>query len=189
VKRREVLQAGMALGGLAGLGRALAQGGFTLTLVHTNDTHAHLEPVELTLSGEKTPVGGVARRVALFDRVWARAKNPLFLDAGDVFQGTLYFNQYRGLADRYFMHRLRYRAMALGNHEFDLGPGPLADFLKGARFKVVSANVDASREPRLKGPLRRGRGGRGAGGDHRPHHPGHQGDLQPRAHRGLPGPL
>ena len=151
MKRREVLQAGMALGGLAGLGRALAQGGFTLTLVHTNDTHAHLEPVELTLSGEKTPVGGVARRVALFDRVWARAKNPLFLDAGDVFQGTLYFNQYRGLADRYFMHRLRYRAMALGNHEFDLGPGPLADFLKGARFKVVSANVDASREPRLKG--------------------------------------
>ena len=69
MKRREVLQAGMALGGLAGLGRALAQGGFTLTLVHTNDTHAHLEPVELTLSGEKTPVGGVARRVALFDRV------------------------------------------------------------------------------------------------------------------------
>lgn len=102
MKRREVLQAGMALGGLAGLGRALAQGGFTLTLVHTNDTHAHLEPVELTLSGKKTPVGGVARRVALFDRVWARAKNPLFLDAGDVFQGTLYFNQYRGLADRYF---------------------------------------------------------------------------------------
>ncbi|BCZ92257.1 multifunctional 2',3'-cyclic-nucleotide 2'-phosphodiesterase/5'-nucleotidase/3'-nucleotidase [Thermus thermophilus] len=151
MKRREVLQAGMALGGLAGLGRALAQWGFTLTLVHTNDTHAHLEPVELTLSGKKTPVGGVARRVALFDRVWARAKNPLFLDAGDVFQGTLYFNQYRGLADRYFMHRLRYRAMALGNHEFDLGPGPLADFLKGARFKVVSANVDASREPRLQG--------------------------------------
>lgn len=53
------------------------------------------------------------------------------MDAGDVFQGTLYFNQYRGLADRYFMHRMLYRVMTLGNHEFNLGPGPLADFLRG----------------------------------------------------------
>ncbi|SDF22902.1 5'-nucleotidase [Thermus arciformis] len=149
LRRREVLKAGLALAPLGLLGRA--QEGFTLTLVHTNDTHAHLEPVELTLSGKKTPVGGVARRIALFDRLRASRRNLLFLDAGDVFQGTLYFNQYRGLADRYFMHRALYRVMALGNHEFDLGPGPLADFLKGARFKVVSANVDVSQEPRLKG--------------------------------------
>ncbi len=148
VKRRTVLKAGLALGGL---GFVRAQGGFTLTLVHTNDTHAHLEPMELTLSGQKVRVGGVAQRVAFFDRLRAERRNLLFLDAGDVFQGTLYFNQYRGLADRYFMHRMLYRVMALGNHEFDLGPGPLADFLKGARFKVVSANVDVRAEPRLKG--------------------------------------
>lgn len=150
MQRRELLKAGAALGAM-GLGLGRAQGAFTLTLVHTNDTHAHLEPTELTLSGKKTPVGGVARRIALFDRLRTQAKNPLFLDAGDVFQGTLYFNQYRGLADRYFMHRALYRVMALGNHEFDLGPGPLAEFLKGARFKVVSANVDVSQEPRLQG--------------------------------------
>jgi 5'-nucleotidase len=148
VKRRTVLKAGLALGGL---GFVRAQGGFTLTLVHTNDTHAHLEPMELTLSGKKVRVGGVAQRVAFFDRLRAQRRNVLILDAGDVFQGTLYFNQYRGLADRYFMHRMLYRVMTLGNHEFDLGPGPLADFLKGARFKVVSANVDVSAEPRLKG--------------------------------------
>ena len=148
VKRRTVLKAGLALGGL---GFVRAQGGFTLTLVHTNDTHAHLEPMELTLSGKKVRVGGVAQRVAFFDRLRAERRSLLFLDAGDVFQGTLYFNQYRGLADRYFMHRMLYRVMALGNHEFDLGPGPLADFLKGARFKVVSANVDVSAEPRLQG--------------------------------------
>ncbi|WP_448569302.1 bifunctional metallophosphatase/5'-nucleotidase [Thermus sp.] len=148
MKRRTVLKAGLALGGL---GFVRAQGGFTLTLVHTNDTHAHLEPMELTLSGQKVRVGGVAQRVAFFDRLRAERRNLLFLDAGDVFQGTLYFNQYRGLADRYFMHRMLYRVMALGNHEFDLGPGPLADFLKGARFKVVSANVDVRAEPRLKG--------------------------------------
>lgn len=149
-KRREILKAGAAFG-LAGLGLGRAQGGFTLTLVHTNDTHAHLEPMELTLSGKKVKVGGVAQRIAFFDRLRASRKNLLFLDAGDVFQGTLYFNQYRGLADRYFMHRALYRVMALGNHEFDLGPGPLAEFLKGARFKVVSANVGVEREPRLKG--------------------------------------
>ncbi|MER3451572.1 MAG: multifunctional 2',3'-cyclic-nucleotide 2'-phosphodiesterase/5'-nucleotidase/3'-nucleotidase [Thermus sp.] len=149
-KRREVLKGGLAVGmGLLGFSRA--QGAFTLTLVHTNDTHAHLEPVELTLSGKRTRVGGVAQRIALFDRLRAKAKNPLFLDAGDVFQGTLYFNQYRGLADRYFMHRALYRVMALGNHEFDLGPRPLSEFLQGARFKVVSANTDVSQEPALKG--------------------------------------
>jgi len=107
--------------------------------------------MELTLSGKKVRVGGVAQRIAFFDRLRAGRKNLLFLDAGDVFQGTLYFNQYRGLADRYFMHRALYRVMALGNHEFDLGPGPLAEFLKGARFKVISANVGVEREPRLKG--------------------------------------
>ncbi len=151
VKRRALLKTGMALGAMGlGLG-GRAQGAFTLTLVHTNDTHAHLEPVELTLSGQKVKVGGVAQRIAFFDRLRAGRKNLLFLDAGDVFQGTLYFNQYRGLADRYFMHRALYRVMALGNHEFDLGPGPLAEFLKGARFKVVAANVGVEREPKLKG--------------------------------------
>ncbi|MGQ9754296.1 MAG: bifunctional metallophosphatase/5'-nucleotidase [Thermaceae bacterium] len=150
MKRREVLKAGLAFGmGLASFSRG--QGAFTLTLVHTNDTHAHLEAMELTLSGKKTLVGGVAQRVAFFDRLRAKVQNPLFLDAGDVFQGTLYFNQYRGMADRYFMHRALYRVMSLGNHEFDLGPKPLAEFLKGARFKVVSANVDLSEEPSLRG--------------------------------------
>ncbi|WP_117237331.1 bifunctional metallophosphatase/5'-nucleotidase [Thermus sediminis] len=149
MERRHLLKAGIGALGLSALGRA--QGGFTLTLAHTNDTHAHLEPMELTLSGNKVKVGGVAQRVAFFDRLRAQRRNLLLLDAGDVFQGTLYFNQYRGLADRYFMHRMLYRVMALGNHEFNLGPEGLARFLRGARFRVVSANVDASREPRLQG--------------------------------------
>ncbi len=152
VKRRNLLKAGLALGA-SSLGLGQAQEAFTLTIAHTNDTHAHLEPMELTLSGQKVQVGGVARRIAFFDRLRARRRNLLILDAGDVFQGTLYFNQYRGLADRYFMQRALYRAMTLGNHEFNLGPGPLAEFLRGARFRVVSANVDVTREPRLKGLL------------------------------------
>ncbi|MCX7740282.1 MAG: 5'-nucleotidase/apyrase family protein [Meiothermus sp.] len=150
MRRRDVLKAGL-LGGVAlsGLGKAQSGGSFSMTIVHVNDTHARIEPVSVTLSGQATPMGGVARRVALFDRLRATERNPVFLHAGDVFQGTLYFNQYQGLADRYFMHREGIRVMALGNHEFNLGPEGLARFLSEARFAVVSANTDVSREPRL----------------------------------------
>lgn len=152
MRRREVLKAGIAAGATAaGISMAQGQsaGGFSMTIIHTNDTHAHIEPVPLTLSGKSTPVGGVARRVALYDRLRATETNPLFLHAGDVFQGTLFFSQYQGLADRYFMYREGVRAMAVGNHEFDLGPDALANFLNGIRFPVLTANTDISREPKL----------------------------------------
>jgi 5'-nucleotidase/UDP-sugar diphosphatase len=150
MKRRDLLKAGLATG-LAAAGLSRAQGGavFRMTIIHTNDTHAHIDPVELTLNGQKVKVGGVARRIHLYDQLRTSETNPLFLHAGDVFQGTLYFTQYRGLADRYFMHREGVRVMALGNHEFDLGPDALAAFLDGARFPVLGANVDVSKEPKL----------------------------------------
>ncbi|WP_027881959.1 bifunctional metallophosphatase/5'-nucleotidase [Meiothermus rufus] len=157
MQRREVLKAGL-LGGaaLAGLTRAQGNGNFTLTIVHINDTHAHLEPTGgLTLGGQRDQrLGGFARVIAFFDRMRATATNPLFLHAGDVFQGTLYFNQYQGLADRHLLHRMGIRAMAPGNHEYNLGPEGLANFLSGVRFPVVSANTDVSREPKLAGRIR-----------------------------------
>lgn len=149
MKRRDVLKSGLVTG-LATAGLTQAQSsGFSMTIVHTNDTHARIEPVELTLSEKKVLVGGAARRIALYDKLRSSEKNLLLLHAGDVFQGTLYFTQYRGLADRFFMHRDGTRIMTLGNHEFDLGPQPLADFLADARFQVVSANVDVSKEAKL----------------------------------------
>jgi len=148
MRRLGLLTVALIVALLAGM--ALGQT-YTLTIIHTNDTHARLEPVTMTLGGKPVEVGGVARRVTLFDMLRARETNPLFLDAGDVFQGTLFFNQYLGLADRYFMNRMGYTAMSFGNHEFNLGPGPLADFLGGARFQVLGANVDVSAEPRLQG--------------------------------------
>jgi 5'-nucleotidase len=127
-----------------------------MTIVHINDTHAHLEPTGgLTLGGQRDQrLGGFARVISLFDRLRATATNPLFLHAGDVFQGTLYFNQYQGLADRFFLHRMGIRAMAPGNHEYNLGPDGLANFLNGVRFPVVSANTDVSREPKLAGRIK-----------------------------------
>lgn len=156
MRRREVLKAGL-VGGAALAGLTRAQGGnFTMTIVHINDTHAHLEPTSgLTLGGQRDQrLGGFARVISLFDRLRATATNPLFLHAGDVFQGTLYFNQYQGLADRFFLHRMGIRAMAPGNHEYNLGPDGLANFLNGVRFPVVSANTDVSREPKLAGRIK-----------------------------------
>jgi len=157
MRRREFLKAGFVAGmTVAGVSRTWAQplANFGMTIVHVNDTHTYIEPLEITLSGKKTTIGGFARMVSLFDRYRATERNPLFLHAGDVFQGTLFFNQYRGIVDRTFMHRMGVRVMTIGNHEFDLGPEPFANFLNGARFPIVSANTDVSKEPKLAGKIK-----------------------------------
>jgi|GEM_PF-1104209 len=115
---------------------------FALSIMHTNDTHAHLD--------------NAAKRTTAIKNI--RAKNPdaLLLDAGDVFSGTLYFNEFRGQADLKLMNLMGYDAMTFGNHEFDLGSSPeghqaLADFIKGANFPFISANVNFSADARFTG--------------------------------------
>ncbi|MEE3719181.1 5'-nucleotidase C-terminal domain-containing protein [Tumidithrix elongata RA019] len=115
---------------------------FSLRILHTNDHHAHLEPVKF---GDRL-LGGISRRRTLIDQIRAESKSdrePLLLfDAGDIFQGTLYFNQYLGQADLDFYNALAYDAGTIGNHEFDRGQQVLADFLSKAKFPLVSANLD-----------------------------------------------
>jgi len=136
---------------LTGLPGAGAETSFTLTILHTNDTHAHLESFQPF--GEPLQ-GGVARRYTAIQQVKAGGGNIILLDAGDAFQGTLFFNQWKGEEEAHFMNALGYQAMALGNHEFDAGPAVLAAFIKQAGFPVLSANVDASAEPALAGLLK-----------------------------------
>ncbi|MDF9298541.1 5'-nucleotidase C-terminal domain-containing protein [Geobacillus stearothermophilus] len=109
---------------------------FKLTVMHTNDTHAHLD--------------NIARRITAIKQVRQEKPNSLLLDAGDVFSGTLYFNEFNGLADLEFMNLAGYDAMTFGNHEFDKGTAILANFVKGAKFPFVSANVDFSKDENLK---------------------------------------
>ncbi|WP_165360770.1 bifunctional UDP-sugar hydrolase/5'-nucleotidase [Candidatus Chloroploca sp. Khr17] len=125
---------------------------YQLRIVHTNDHHARIEPTaSVTIaSGVTRDLGGVSRRKTLFDQIIADNTPPvgiprdlLFLDAGDVFQGTLYFNQYQGQADLEFYNQLGYAAMAIGNHEFDSGDQVLADFIAGANFPILAANITA----------------------------------------------
>jgi len=138
---------------------ALGQGPvvYRLRILHTNDHHARIEPANVTLQSAPTTItrnfGGVARRKALIDglRATPDADDLLLLDAGDIFQGTLYFNLYSGAADKAFYNALNYDAVAVGNHEFDKGQAALRDFINGAAgttfpnpaitFPMVSANI------------------------------------------------
>lgn len=137
-------------------------GDFTLTILHTNDTHSHIEeydgstttcPAESEAAG--LCIGGVARRATLLADLRASAPdgNAILVDAGDSFNGTLYFSVYKGEESARFMNLLGYQAMAVGNHEFDNGPAHLADFLDHVEFPVLSANIDTSAEPLLDGRL------------------------------------
>jgi 2',3'-cyclic-nucleotide 2'-phosphodiesterase (5'-nucleotidase family)/predicted extracellular nuclease len=110
-----------------------------LTIMHTNDTHAHLE--------------NVARSITAVNQVRKETQNTLMLDAGDVFSGTLYFNKYLGQADLEFMNKMGYDAMTFGNHEFDKPSEILAEFIKNAAFPFVSSNIDFSKDPIFKGVL------------------------------------
>lgn len=119
-----------------------ATGDFSLTVFHTNDTHANLATT--------------AERAALVKELRAEKPYNVLLDAGDVFSGTLYFNEFQGQADLAIMNYLGYDAMTFGNHEFDLGGSSeghkaLANFVKGAKFPFVSANVDFSADAHFDG--------------------------------------
>lgn len=117
-----------------------------VTFVHTNDLHAHADSTKV----KGTPLGGYARMATLLIAMRDQETNPVFLNAGDTFQGTLFFNVYEGLADLQFLNFMGFQAAAVGNHEFDRGPGPLGTYAKNARFPLLAANLDVSDEPLLK---------------------------------------
>ena len=112
-----------------------------ITILHTNDQHSQIDPLPAT---DKTygGKGGVARRATLVKRIRTENPNTILLDAGDVFQGTPYFNLYRGEVEYKSMSAVGYDAATLGNHDFDNGVEALAEAMKFANFDFVSANYD-----------------------------------------------
>jgi len=130
------------------------QPNFTLRILHTNDHHAHLEAIDFN----KDELGGILRRKTLIDKIRsqnAATKEPLLLlDAGDIFQGTLYFNRYLGQADLYFYNELGYNIGTLGNHEFDRGQKVLADFISKAKFPLISANIQVDKTSPLANKIK-----------------------------------
>jgi 5'-nucleotidase len=118
----------------------------TITFLHNNDLHAHIEPTQIA----KKPYGGYARVATLLKKYRAADPNPIYLNAGDTFQGTFFFNVYEGLADLAILNAMGCQAMAVGNHEFDRGPAPLATFIRNATFPVLTSNLTYSDAEPLK---------------------------------------
>ena len=133
---------------------------WTLDILHFNDFHSRIESInafDSTCSAEDETAGkcfgGAARLVtevaALRDGLKAKGGNVLVLMAGDAFQGSLFFTAYSGAAEVEMLNRIGLDAMVYGNHEFDLGPGPLAEFVHATKFPVITGSVDVSADKDL----------------------------------------
>jgi len=124
--------------------------GVDLTILHTNDVHAHYDSFQ---PWGDVVQGGVARLQTAVDEILDDCGDALFLDAGDQFQGTLFFTVGGAEIVADVMNELDYDAMCIGNHEFDAGPAELARFIELADFPVLSANTDATGDPDLDGMI------------------------------------
>jgi 5'-nucleotidase len=112
-----------------------------ITVLHTNDWHSRIEP--FGMDGSKWQgMGGAARRATLINQIRSEEDNVLLLDAGDIFQGTPYFNYFHGELEYKLMNYMQYDAVTLGNHDFDAGLDGLKKQLEIAKFKTVVANYD-----------------------------------------------
>lgn len=139
-----------------------AQADYTLHILHINDLHSRIEPInayDSTCSAEDNAAGecfgGVARVKSMIDRRRAEleGENVLVLDAGDQYQGSLMYTTYKGDVEAEMMEAIGFDAMAVGNHEFDDGPEGLLNLVEQVSFPVLSGNLDLSRSNVLKGKI------------------------------------
>lgn len=144
--RRRFLKNGTAAAAAVGLGSIPLQGCSnkmerTITFLHTNDVHSHIETFGPTHSRYPN-LGGVARRATLIEQVRNENPNTLLFDAGDIFQGTPYFNFFGGEIEFKMMSKLGYDAATIGNHDFDNGIDGLDKQLPNAQFDFIISNYD-----------------------------------------------
>ncbi len=118
-----------------------------LTILHTNDTHSRIDP--FPMDGTRNQgLGGVAARSQLINQIRKEEDQVLLLDAGDIFQGTPYFNLYKGEPEIKAMSEMQYDATTIGNHEFDAGLENLANQLtKHAKFPMLVCNYNFAQTP------------------------------------------
>lgn len=145
MERRNFIKSTAAAGALAGVG-SLGLLSFAtdkklkhITILHTNDVHSHIEPFDPG-HAQYPGMGGAARRYTLIKQIRRENPNTLLLDAGDIFQGTPYFNFYGGELEFKLMSKMGYDAATIGNHDFDNGIGGLLKQLPHAKFPFVNAN-------------------------------------------------
>ncbi len=118
-----------------------------LVILHTNDVHSRMEPFPMDGSRNQGQ-GGVATRAAIIKKIRAEEEHVLLFDAGDIFQGTPYFNIYKGEPEIKAMTAMEYDACTIGNHDFDAGMENLATQLtRHANFPMLISNYDFTSTP------------------------------------------
>jgi 5'-nucleotidase len=118
-----------------------------LTILHTNDTHSRIDPFPMD-GGRNQGLGGVAARAQLIQQIRQQQEHVLLLDAGDIFQGTPYFNIYKGEPEIRAMSAMGYDATTIGNHDFDAGLEVLDRQLRQhASFPMIVSNYDFAGTP------------------------------------------
>ena len=146
MKRRDFIQktaaSSVALGlSNIGISNIISPENKKITILHTNDVHSHIDPFPAD-HPRNANMGGAARRAALIESIRKEEKNVLLLDAGDIFQGTPYFNYYGGELEFKLMSMMQYDVATMGNHDFDNGIDGFYAQLPHAKFDFVSANYD-----------------------------------------------
>jgi 5'-nucleotidase len=145
MKRRDFIEKTAASTAMLGLGLSLSSFKTVevtkITILHTNDVHSHIDPFPAD-DPRNANMGGVARRASLIENIRKEDTNVLLLDAGDIFQGTPYFNYYGGELEFKLMSMMQYDASTIGNHDFDNGIEGLYAQMPHAKFEFLSANYD-----------------------------------------------
>lgn len=145
MERREFIQKTAASTALLSLGLSLSSFEDNdikhLTILHTNDVHSHIDPFPAN-DPRYANKGGVSRRATLIESIRKENPNVLLLDAGDIFQGTPYFNYYGGELEFKLMSMMKYDASTIGNHDFDNGIDGLFAQMPHASFEFISSNYD-----------------------------------------------
>ncbi|MBK7440373.1 MAG: metallophosphatase [Chitinophagales bacterium] len=134
---------GSAMAGLGSLSLEsfAAVGADKLVILHSNDVHSRVDP--FPDNDKKFPgMGGMANKAAIIKKIRAEEDNVLLLDAGDIFQGTPYFNFYHGELEMKLMSEMQYDAGTMGNHDFDAGVDGFEKQLVHANFPILVANYD-----------------------------------------------
>jgi len=160
---RTTLQLAMISASALALSASAAFADFELNILHINDFHSRIESIngyDSTCSAEEETknecFGGAARLKVAIDetRAGLAGKNVLLLNAGDNFQGSLFYTTYKGAAEAEFLNLMKFDAMTVGNHEFDDSEDGLKTFLDKVNFPVVTANVHASEKSVIKGKIK-----------------------------------
>jgi 5'-nucleotidase len=150
-RRKFITQSALAAGALLNANSLFAElqkesTAKKLTILHTNDVHSRLEAFPMD-GGKNQGLGGVAARAALIQKIRSEEEQVLLLDAGDIFQGTPFFNLYKGEPEMKAMAAMGYDAATMGNHDFDAGLENFAIQLAHAGFPILLCNYDFTNTP------------------------------------------